>query len=71
MVISRSSSCLLQCSDTSASTITTAHFLGFIGDGLKRARQTLKSGGVPLSMWNIEMLEQRLSLGITILLRND
>lgn len=71
MVISRSSLCLLQFADTRASTITTAHFLDFVGDGLNLARQTLISGGVPLPLWNIEILEQHLNLGITVPLRND
>jgi cyclase len=40
--------------------VATAHLFNFVGDGLKRARQSLISNGVELPLWNIQMLEQHL-----------
>jgi cyclase len=48
--------------DSRVDAVATAHLFNFVGDGLKQARQALISGGVPLPLWNIEMLEQHLSL---------
>jgi cyclase len=48
--------------DSRVDAVATAHLFNFVGDGLKLARQTLISGGVPLPLWNIEMLEQHLRL---------
>lgn len=51
--------------DSRVDAVATAHLFNFVGAGLKLARQALISGGVPLPLWNIEMLEQHLSLEIT------
>lgn len=48
--------------DMRVDAVATAHLFNFVGDGLKLARQSLISGGVPLPLWSIEMLEQHLSL---------
>lgn len=50
--------------DTRVDAVATAHLFNFVGDGIKLARQALISGGMPLPLWNIEMLEQHLSLEI-------
>ncbi len=60
--MSCSSSCLVQCDDTGTKSVATAHLFNFVGDGLKQARQSLIAGGVPLPLWNVDMLEQHLSL---------
>jgi cyclase len=57
--------------DTRVDAVATAHLFNFVGDGLKLARQALISGGVPLPLWNIEMLEQHLSLEKPVPVRND
>ncbi len=44
--------------DSRVDAVATAHLFNFIGDGLKLARQTLISSGVPLPLWSIEMLKQ-------------
>jgi cyclase len=40
--------------------VATAHLFNFVGDGLKKARQSLISGGVELPLWDIQLLEQHL-----------
>ena len=48
--------------DPRADAVATAHLFNFVGDGLKRARQSLIAGGVDLPIWDIQLLEQRLKL---------
>jgi cyclase len=57
--------------DTRVDAVATAHLFNFVGDGLKLARLALISGGVPLPLWNIEMLEQHQSLEKPVPVRND
>jgi cyclase len=57
--------------DTRVDAVATAHLFNFVGDGLKLARQALISGGVPLPLWNIEMLEQHLRPEEAVSVRND
>lgn len=57
--------------DTRVDAVATAHLFNFVGDGLKLARQTLISGGVPLPLWDIAMLEQHVSFEKTVPARND
>ena len=57
--------------DTRIDAVATAHLFNFVGDGLKLARQTLISRGVPLPFWNIEMLDQNSSLKNPMPVRND
>jgi len=37
--------------------VATAHLFNFVGDGLKQARQSLISGGVPLPLWDGKHIE--------------
>ncbi len=46
--------------DQRADAVATAHLFNFVGDGLKRARQSLIAGGVDLPVWDIQLLEQHL-----------
>lgn len=46
--------------DPRVDAVATAHLFNFVGDGLKQARQSLISGGVVLSLWDIQLLEQHL-----------
>ncbi len=57
--------------DSRVDAVATAHLFNFVGDGLKLARQALISCGVPLPLWNIEMLEQHLRLEKHVPVRND
>jgi cyclase len=41
--------------------VATAHLFNFVGDGLKKARKSLISGGIDLPLWDIQLLEQHLS----------
>lgn len=47
--------------DPRVDAVATAHLFNFVGDGLKKARQSLISDGVDLPLWNIQLLEQHLS----------
>lgn len=47
--------------DPRVDAVATAHLFNFIGDGLKRARQSLISAGVDLPLWDIQLLEQHLT----------
>jgi cyclase len=47
--------------DPRVDAVATAHLFNFVGDGLKKARQTLISNGVELPLWDIQLLEQHLS----------
>jgi cyclase len=57
--------------DSRVDAVATAHLFNFVGDGLKLARQALISGGMPLPLWNIEMLEQHLKHEEAVPERND
>lgn len=46
--------------DSRVDAVATAHLFNFIGDGLKKARQSLISSGVVLPLWDIQLLEQHL-----------
>lgn len=46
--------------DPRTDAVATAHLFNFVGDGLKRARQSLITGGVDLPVWDIQLLEQHL-----------
>ncbi len=47
--------------DPRVDAVATAHLFNFVGNGLKKARQTLISGGVDLPLWDVQMLEHHLS----------
>jgi len=38
--------------------VATAHLFNFVGDGLKKARQSIISSGIDLPIWNDQLLEQ-------------
>jgi cyclase len=42
--------------------VATANLLNFVGSGLRNARQSLISMGVVLPLWDIQLLEERLSM---------
>jgi cyclase len=44
--------------DARVDAVATAHLHNFVGDGLKRARQSLIAGGVDLPVWDVQLLEQ-------------
>ncbi len=46
--------------DSRVDAVATAHLFNFVGDGLKKARQSLIGGGVELPLWDIQLLEQHL-----------
>lgn len=46
--------------DSRVDAVATAHLFNFVGDGLKKARHALISGGVDLPVWDIQLLEQHL-----------
>ena len=48
--------------DPRTDAVATAHLFNFVGDGLKQARQSLISNGVALPQWDIQLLEQHLTL---------
>ncbi len=37
--------------------VATAHLFNFVGDGLVRAREGVKEGGIPLASWDLDILE--------------
>lgn len=43
--------------DPRVDAVATAHLFNFVGNGLKKARQALISGGVDLPLWDIQLLE--------------
>jgi imidazole glycerol-phosphate synthase subunit HisF len=47
--------------DPRVDAVATAHLFNFVGDGLKKARQSLVSGGVELPLWDVQLLEQHLA----------
>lgn len=47
--------------DPRVDAVATAHLFNFVGDGLKRARQSLIAGGIDLPIWDIQLLEQHLA----------
>lgn len=47
--------------DPRVDAVATAHLFNFVGNGLKKARQILISGGVDLPLWDVQMLEHHLS----------
>jgi cyclase len=42
-------------SDHRVDAVATAHLFNFIGDGLKNARQSIKTSGIDLPMWNVNV----------------
>lgn len=44
--------------DPRVDAVATAHLFNFIGDGLKKARNSLIAGGVELPIWDAQLLEQ-------------
>ena len=40
--------------------VATAHLFNFVGDGLKKSRQSIIGSGVDLPSWDIQLLEQHL-----------
>jgi len=40
--------------DSRVDAVATANLFNFVGDGLKKARQELVSGGIVLPMWDLE-----------------
>lgn len=47
--------------DPRVDAVATAHLFNFVGDGLKRARQSLIDNGIDLPIWDIQLLEQHLA----------
>lgn len=47
--------------DPRVDAVATAHLFNFVGDGLKRARQSLIDSGIDLPIWDIQLLEQHLA----------
>jgi cyclase len=47
--------------DARIDAVATAHLFNFIGNGLKQARNALRSGGVNLPEWSVELLERHLN----------
>ncbi len=47
-------------SDQRVDAVATANLFNFVGDGLKKARQTLFSSGIVLPMWDVNYLEKNL-----------
>jgi len=47
--------------DSRVDAVATAHLFNFIGDGLKKARKSLISGGVDLPFWDVQLLERHLN----------
>ncbi len=37
--------------------VATAHLFNFVGDGLVRAREGVKEGGIPLASWDLDILK--------------
>lgn len=52
--------------DSRADAVATAHLFNFVGDGLKKARQSLIAGGVDLPVWDIQLLERHLKSEDTV-----
>jgi len=51
--------------DPRVDAVATAHLFNFVGDGLKKARQSLVSSGVELPIWDIQLLEQHLGINLS------
>ena len=47
-------------SDSRVDAVATAHLFNFVGDGLRKARSSLISGGVALPFWDIQLLDRHL-----------
>jgi cyclase len=43
--------------------VATAHLYNFVGDGLKKAREFLVSGGIDLPFWDVQFLQENLNNG--------
>jgi len=49
--------------DARVDAVATAHLFNFIGDGLKKARQSVTAGGIDLPVWNVQQIAQRFQAG--------
>lgn len=47
--------------DSRVDAVATANLFNFVGDGLKKARQTLVADGIVLPMWDVLLLERHLN----------
>ena len=57
--------------DSRVDAVATANLLNFVGTGLKEARKSVVSSGIVLPMWNVELLEQYLQIGLDDPNKND
>jgi len=48
--------------DSRVDAVATAHLFNFVGDGLKNARLSLIEGGVDIPVWDIGLLEDKITL---------